>query len=61
MQAEADPSAAVIVDYVRLSEADKKRQRTRSFALAWALFAVVMVFFVMTVVKLTGNVAHLAK
>ena len=34
------------------------RQRMRSLAIAWALAALVVLFFVVTIVRLGANVAH---
>ncbi len=36
----------------------KRRQRLRSFAIAWALFALVVLFFAVTIVRLGANVAN---
>lgn len=36
----------------------KRRQRMRSLAIAWALGALVLLFFVVTIVRLGANVAH---
>jgi hypothetical protein len=36
----------------------KRRQRMRSVAIAWALFALVVLFFVVTIVRLGPNVVH---
>jgi predicted nucleic acid-binding Zn ribbon protein len=36
----------------------KRRQRMRSLAIAWALVALVVLFFVVTIVRLGPNVAH---
>lgn len=35
----------------------KRRQRKRSVAIAWTLVALVVLFFVVTIVRLGGNVA----
>jgi hypothetical protein len=35
----------------------KHRQRTRSLAIAWALAALVILFFMVTIVRLGGHVA----
>jgi hypothetical protein len=40
------------------SEEQLKRRRQRNLALAWVLGALVTLFFVVTVVKLGGNVAN---
>jgi predicted nucleic acid-binding Zn ribbon protein len=34
----------------------QRRQRTRSLAIAWILFALVVLFFIVTSVRLGGNV-----
>jgi hypothetical protein len=36
----------------------KRRQRMRSLAIAWALAAMAILFFVVTMVRLGANVAH---
>ena len=36
----------------------KRRQRMRSLAIAWALAAMAVLFFVVTMVRLGANVAH---
>lgn len=36
----------------------KKRQRMRSIAIAWALAGLALLFFVVTLVRLGGNVAN---
>ncbi len=38
-------------------EGRKRRQRMRSLAIAWALGALVILFFIVTIVRLGGNVA----
>ena len=38
----------------------KRRQRKRSLAIAWALVALVVLFFIVTIVRLGGNVASRA-
>jgi len=35
----------------------KRRQRMRSLAIAWILAALVMLFFIVTIVRLGGHVA----
>jgi hypothetical protein len=35
----------------------KRRQRMRSLAIAWILVALVVLFFIVTIVRLGGNVA----
>jgi predicted nucleic acid-binding Zn ribbon protein len=41
---------------VVLTEEEKRRQRVRSIALAFALGALVVIFFLVTIVRLGGNV-----
>ena len=36
----------------------QRRQRMRSLAIAWALGALAILFFVVTIVRLGANVAH---
>ncbi|MGA7323248.1 MAG: hypothetical protein WBX25_01900 [Rhodomicrobium sp.] len=40
------------------AEQAKRRKRLRSLAIAWALFALVLLFFFVTIVRLGGNVAN---
>ncbi len=40
------------------SDEDKRRRRLRSFAIAWALFALAVMFFLVTIVRLGANVAN---
>lgn len=35
----------------------KRRERTRSIAIAWILAALALLFFIVTIVRLGGNVA----
>jgi hypothetical protein len=35
----------------------KRRQRMRSLAIAWILAALVVLFFIVTIVRLGGNIA----
>jgi hypothetical protein len=37
---------------------NKRRQRLRSIAIAWALFAMAVMFFLVTIVRLGANVAN---
>lgn len=41
-----------------LTEDEKKRRRARSVAIAWALGAMAVLFFVVTIVRLGANVAN---
>ena len=41
-----------------LTEEQKRRQRMRSIAIAWALVGLAVLFFVVTLVRLGGNVAN---
>ncbi len=43
---------------VALTEDAKRKQRLRSLAIAWALFALVVMFFLVTIVRLGANVAN---
>jgi hypothetical protein len=36
----------------------KRRQRMRSIAIAWILAGIVVLFFIVTIVRLGGNVAN---
>lgn len=47
--AEADKDDGIV-----LTEAQKRARRSRSIAIAWALAAMVLLFFVMTLVKGPG-------
>jgi hypothetical protein len=38
----------------------QRRQRTRSLAIAWTLAALVVLFFIVTIVRLGGHVADRA-
>jgi hypothetical protein len=42
------------------AEEAKRRQRLRSLAIAWALVALALLFFLVTIVRLGGNVANRA-
>lgn len=48
---------AVSENGVRLTEQQRRRRRSRSIAIAVALAAVVAIFYIVTIVKLGGNVA----
>lgn len=39
-----------------LTEQEKRRQRTRSIAIALALVALVVIFYLVTILRLGGNV-----
>lgn len=41
-----------------LTEAEKRRQRVRSIAIAWGLAFLVVLFFLVTIVRLGANVGH---
>ena len=43
---------------MQLSEGQKKRRRSRSIAIAWALAAMAALFFVVTMVRLGANVMN---
>jgi hypothetical protein len=40
------------------AEEANRRQRLRSLAIAWALFALAVMFFLVTIVRLGSNVAN---
>lgn len=42
----------------RLTEEELRRQRVRSLAIAWFLVALVVIFFLVTLVRLGGNVLN---
>jgi hypothetical protein len=42
----------------RLTPEEQRRQRTRSLAIAGVLLALVVLFFLVTIVRLGGNVAN---
>jgi hypothetical protein len=44
-------------DGIRLTEEQRRRRRSRSIAIALVLAALVVIFYVVTIVKLGGNVA----
>jgi hypothetical protein len=41
-----------------MADEENPRQRMRSLAIAWALAALVVLFFVVTIVRLGANVVH---
>ena len=43
---------------MQLSDEQIRRRRMRSIAIAWILAALVAIFFVVTIVRLGGNVAN---
>lgn len=43
---------------MQLSEEQKRRRRNRSVAIAWVLAGLVTLFFVVTIVRLGGNVMN---
>ncbi len=43
---------------MQLSEEQKRRRRNRSVAIAWVLAGLVALFFVVTIVRLGGNVMN---
>jgi len=45
-------------DGIVLTEEELKRRRSRSVALGWVLGALVVLFFVVTIAKLGGNVVN---
>ncbi|WP_170936964.1 MULTISPECIES: hypothetical protein [Rhodomicrobium] len=44
-------------DTIILTPEEKRRQRIRSLAIGWGLGVLALLFFLMTVVRLTGNMA----
>lgn len=42
----------------RLTEDQRRRQRARSLAIAWGLGALALLFFLVTLVRLGGNVVN---
>jgi len=50
-------AVAVAEDGIRLTDEQKRRRRARSIALAVALGAVVVIFYVLTIVRLGSNAA----
>lgn len=55
MMAQDDQDAPII-----LTAEQKRRQRTRSIAIGLALVALVVIFYVVTIVRLGGNVFNRA-
>jgi hypothetical protein len=53
---EERPAAGAEPSGQRLSEAQKRQQRSRSIAIAVALGALVALFYAVTIVKIGGNV-----
>lgn len=47
-------------DRVQLNEEQKKRRRSRSIAIGLSLAAMVVLFYVITIVKMGGNLNPLA-
>ena len=45
-------------DTVVLSEAEKRRQRTRSIAIALGLAALAVLFFLVTLIRMGGDVGN---
>lgn len=43
---------------MRLTEQQQRRRRMRSIAIAWILAALVALFFIVTIVRLGGNIAN---
>jgi hypothetical protein len=44
-------------DGIRLTEAERKRRRARSIAIAVALAVLVILFYVVTIARIGGNIA----
>lgn len=49
---------AETLEHVALTPEQKRRRRTRSFAIAFGLGALAVIFFVITIIRLGGNVAE---
>jgi predicted nucleic acid-binding Zn ribbon protein len=49
---------AEIIERVTLTETQKKRQRRRSMAIAFALGALVLIFYAVTIVKMGPGVMN---
>jgi hypothetical protein len=45
-------------DKVVLTDEEKRRQRIRSIVIAWSLVGLALLFFLVTIVRLGGNVAN---
>jgi hypothetical protein len=45
-------------DALAVQTEEDKRRRVRSIAIAWALFALAVMFFLVTIVRLGANVAN---
>jgi hypothetical protein len=58
VQASAPEAADDENAFVVLTGEMKRRQRLRSLAIAWALFALAVMFFLVTIVRLGANVAN---
>jgi hypothetical protein len=55
-----DKPVAEKPDTVILTPEEKRRQRTRSIAIALVLVALVVIFYLVTIVRLGGNVLNRA-
>ena len=49
---------AEIIETIELTEAQKKRQRKRSMAIAFTLGALVLIFYAITIVKMGPGVMN---
>ncbi|PKQ05645.1 MAG: hypothetical protein CVT73_11410 [Alphaproteobacteria bacterium HGW-Alphaproteobacteria-12] len=58
MEDEHDEAARHRIDTPQWTEDRRKRRRQRNLAIAWTLVAFIALFFVVTIVKLGGNVAN---
>lgn len=58
MDDEHDEAARHRIDAPQWTEDRRKRRRQRNLAIAWTLAAFIALFFVVTIVKLGGNVAN---
>lgn len=58
MSEEQDESERHKIEAPYWTEEQIKRRRQRNLAIAWALAGFIVLFFVVTIVKLGGNVAN---
>ena len=58
MDGNKDESERHKIEAPHWTEEQIKRRRQRNLAIAWALAGVIALFFIVTIVKLGGNVAN---
>ena len=58
MTEEKDEARRHEIETPHWTEEQMKRRRQRNLAIAWTLAAMIALFFVVTIVKLGGNVAN---